>query len=277
MYNEEMDALCHSAEKKIGLYNNGILKYIMISLLGGLFVGLGVMLLYTVGGILDHANFAGTKIIMGISFGVALSLVMMAGVDLFTSNSLVMTIGALYKKVSGLDMAKILIASYIGNVIGSIIGAFVYVQSNAATSYVTEFILKSAEGKMGTPAMDLFFKGILCNILVCLAAWCTYKLKSESAKLIMIFWCLYTFITSGFEHSIANMTLFSMSIMMPHTGFAVSIAGAAHNLFWVSIGNFIGGTLFLALPLYYIAKDKNVHSVKNNKKYVSKDKEKETA
>ncbi|MGL4740406.1 MAG: formate/nitrite transporter family protein [Sarcina sp.] len=258
MYNEEMDALCHSAQKKIGLYNRGILKYLMISLLGGLFVGLGVMLLYTVGGILDHSGFGATKIVMGISFGVALSLVMMAGVDLFTSNSLVMTIGALYKKVTVLDMIKILVASYIGNVIGSIIGAFVYVQSHAASDYVAEYILTSAELKMNTGAMDLFFKGILCNILVCLAAWCTYKLKSESGKLIMIFWCLYTFITAGFEHSIANMTLFSMSLMMPIGGHAISLGGAVHNLLWVSLGNFIGGTLFLALPLYYIAKEKSV-------------------
>lgn len=256
MYKEEMEALCHSAQKKIGLYNKGILKYIMISLLGGLFVGLGVMLLYTIGGILEHDNFGATKIVMGVSFGVALSLVMMAGTDLFTSNSLVMTIGALYKKVSFLDMVKILVASYIGNLIGSIIGAFVYIQSNAATSYVADYMLKSAEAKMGTGSVDLFFKGILCNILVCLAAWCTYKLKSESGKLIMIFWCLYTFITAGFEHSIANMTLFSMSLMMPASGYAVSLAGAAHNLLWVSLGNFVGGTLFLALPLYYIAKEK---------------------
>lgn len=256
MYNEEMNAICHSAEKKIGLYNKGVSKYIMISLLGGLFVGLGVMLLYTIGGILDHANYAGTKIVMGVSFGVALSLVMMAGVDLFTSNSLVMSIGTLYKKVTVLDMIKILLASYIGNIIGSFIGAFVYVQSNAGTSYVKEYIIKSAEMKMTTAGPELFFKGILCNILVCLAAWCMYKLKSESAKLIMIFWCLYTFITAGFEHSIANMTLFSMSLMLPHTGTAVSLMGAAHNLLWVSIGNFVGGTLFLALPLYYIAKNK---------------------
>lgn len=258
MYNEEMEALCHSAEKKIGLYNKGILKYIMISLLGGLFVGLGVMLLYTVGGILDHSGFGATKIVMGISFGVALSLVMMAGVDLFTSNSLVMTIGALYKKVTGLDMIKILVASYIGNVIGSMIGAFIYVQSNAASDYVSNYILHSAEIKMNTASMDLFFKGILCNILVCLAAWCTYKLKSESGKLIMIFWCLYTFITAGFEHSIANMTLFSMSLMMPVGQYAVTFGGAVHNLLWVSLGNFVGGTLFLALPLYYIAKEKSV-------------------
>ncbi|MGL5615775.1 MAG: formate/nitrite transporter family protein [Sarcina sp.] len=256
MFIEEMDALCHSAKKKIAIFNESKIKYLVVAALGGMFVGLGVMLLYTVGGILDHGNFAGTKIVMGISFGVALSLVIMVGVDLFTSNSLIMTIGAVYKKVTAFDMIKILAASYLGNLMGSFIGAFLYVKANAATSYVAEYILKSAELKMNTPATDLFFKGILCNILVCLAAWFSYKLKSESGKLIMIFWCLYTFITAGFEHSIANMTLFSMSLLMEHSSYAISILGAGHNLLWVSLGNFIGGTVFFALPLYFIAKEK---------------------
>lgn len=263
MFTEEMNALCHSAKKKVTIFNDSKIRYIIMAALGGMFVGLGVMLLYTVGGILDHGNVAGTKIVMGVSFGVALSLVIMVGVDLFTSNSLIMSIGSLYKKVTFMDMIKILLASYIGNIIGSVIAAFLYVKANAATPYVTEYILKSAELKMNTPAMDLFFKGILCNILVCLSAWFSYKLKSESGKLIMIFWCLYTFITAGFEHSIANMTLFSMSLFMEHSSYAISFLGAGHNLLWVSVGNFIGGTLFMALPLYFIAKEKAASKVNN--------------
>lgn len=255
MFKEEMEIVCGAAQKKVKLYNKGITKYLMISALGGLFVGLGVMLLYTVGGILDHSGFGATKVVMGISFGVALSLVIMGGADLFTSNSFIMAIGALYKKVSGLDMIKIILASYIGNLMGSIIGAALYVYSNAATSYVGEYFISSAATKMNTPMTDLLFKGILCNILVCMCAWCSYKLKNETAKLIMIFWCLYVFITAGFEHSIANMTLFTISLLMPH-GAAVSIGGAAFNLLFVSLGNFVGGTLFLALPYYYIAKEK---------------------
>ncbi|MPQ43125.1 formate/nitrite transporter family protein [Clostridium tarantellae] len=255
MYNEEMEIVCGAAQKKIKLYNKGIAKYLMVAALGGLFVGLAVMLLYTVGGILDHSGFGATKVVMGISFGAALSFVIMAGTDLFTSNCLVMTIGALYKRVTAMDMIKIILAGWVGNLFGSIIGATIYVYSHAATSYVGEYMVKMAEMKMNTPAMDLFLKGILCNILVCLAAWCSYKLKSETAKLIVIFWCLYVFITSGFEHSIANMTLFSIALMMPH-GAAVSLGGAAWNLLFVSLGNYVGGTLFLALPLYYIAKQK---------------------
>ena len=254
IFSEEMDAVCLSSKKKVKIFNNGIMKYLMIAALGGFFVGLAVMLLYTVGGIVDHSGSGVTKIIMGISFGCALSFVMMAGVDLFTSNSLVMLIGALYKKVTWLDFFKILLVSWIGNLFGSIIGGVIYAYSHTGTSYVQEFMINMAQSKIDTPMFDLILKGMLCNVLVCLAAWFSYKLKSESGKLIMIFWCLFTFITAGFEHSIANMTLFSIAYFLPNT--TVTLGGAFYNIFFVSLGNFIGGTLLVGFPLYYIAKNK---------------------
>lgn len=254
VFSDEMQIVCEASKKKVKILNKGISKYLIISALGGFFVGLAVMLLYTVGGILDHSGFGGTKIIMGISFGCALSFVIMAGVDLFTSNSLVMLIGALYKKVTWLDFFKILSVSWIGNFLGSIVGGGIYAYSHSGTSYVQEFIITMAQSKINTPMFDLILKGMLCNVLVCLAAWFSYKLKSESGKLIMIFWCLFTFITAGFEHSIANMTLFSIAYFLPNS--TVTLGGAFYNIFFVSLGNFIGGTLLVALPLYYIAKDK---------------------
>lgn len=257
MFNEEMEIVCGAAQKKTKLYNKGISKYIMISALGGLFVGLGVMLLYTVGGTFDHAGSPFTKIAMGLCFGCALSFAIMAGADLFTSNAFVMSIGALYKKVTWGDFVKILVASWIGNLVGSVVIGAVYAYSNGGASYVQEFFVHMAEVKMTAPALDLFLRGILCNILVCLAAWLSYKLKSEAAKLVMIFWCLFVFITSGFEHSVANMTLFTISLLLPHAGTAVSLGGAFYNLLIVTIGNFIGGVVFLALPYYFISKDKN--------------------
>lgn len=254
IFSEEMEAVCQASKKKIKIFNKGIIKYLMISALGGFFVGLAVMLLYTVGGIVDHSGSGMTKIMMGVSFGCALSYVIMAGVDLFTSNSLIMLIGTLYKKVTWLDFLKILFASWIGNLIGSIIGGVIYAYSNSGTSYVQEFMITMAQSKIDTPMFDLILKGMLCNVLVCLAAWFSYKLKSESGKLIMIFWCLFTFITAGFEHSIANMTLFSIAYFLPNS--TITLGGAFYNIFFVSLGNFIGGTLLVGLPLYYIAKNK---------------------
>lgn len=71
----------------------------------------------------------------------------------------------------------------------------------------------------------------------------------------MIFWCLFTFITAGFEHSIANMTLFSIALFIPH-GDIVSLGGAIYNLGFVTLGNFIGGAIILAVPYYIVSKEK---------------------
>ncbi len=80
-------------------------------------------------------------------------------------------------------------------------------------------------------------------------------MKSESGKLIMIFWCLFAFITSGFEHSIANMTIFSIGLMVPHPE-TVSLAGAVHNLLYVTLGNFVGGAILLGATYWYIGSEK---------------------
>jgi len=108
---------------------------------------------------------------------------------------------------------------------------------------------------MNAPFLELFMRGILCNTLVCLAIWCSMKLKEETAKLIMIFWCLFAFITSGFEHSVANMTLLSISLFIPHPE-TVSWAGLAANLVPVTLGNIVGGMLFVGIAYWYIAREK---------------------
>ena len=80
-------------------------------------------------------------------------------------------------------------------------------------------------------------------------------LKEETAKILMIWWCLFTFITAGFEHSVANMGFLTMGLLLPH-GADVTIMGMVHNLLWVSLGNFVGGVLFVGLPYYFITKEK---------------------
>jgi nitrite transporter NirC len=86
----------------------------------------------------------------------------------------------------------------------------------------------------------LFARGILCNWLVCLAIWTSARMTSDSAKCIVIFWCLYAFIASGFEHSIANMTLFSIALLAPHPP-TVTLGGMGWNLLWVTLGNIVSG------------------------------------
>ena len=120
---------------------------------------------------------------------------------------MIMTIGTLTKKTTWYETIQIWTFSYVGNFAGSILVAVLFFFSGLASGGTADYITTAASAKMNTPFVELLIRGILCNILVCLAVWCAFKLKEETAKLIMIFWCLFAFITSGFEHSVANMTL----------------------------------------------------------------------
>ena len=257
MFNEELNKVSLAAKSKFQLLKENKIGYFISSMLAGIYVGLGIMLIFTIGGLLTSASSPATKIVMGLSFGVALSLVVFAGSELFTGNNFVMAVGSLNKSVTWGEAGKVWIVSFIGNLVGSILAATLFYMAGLATGPVGEFIAKTSEAKMSMPATELFFRGILCNMLVCLAVWCTFRCKEESSKLIMIFWCLFVFITAGFEHSVANMTLLTIGLLSP-LGHAVSVSGYAYNILIVSLGNMVGVILFIAVPYFIISRKKKV-------------------
>ncbi|NYF24424.1 formate/nitrite transporter family protein [Sporosarcina sp. JAI121] len=246
-----------TAVSKVNQLQTSKSRYLTLTMMAGFFLGFGIILIFTIGGLLGPTNFAGTKLIMGITFGIALSLVLMAGADLFTSNNMIMTIGTLTKKTTWYETIQIWTFSYLGNFAGAILVAALFFYSGLASGDTADYINTAASAKMNTPFVELLIRGILCNILVCLAVWCAFKLKEETAKLIMIFWCLFAFITSGFEHSIANMTLLSIALMVPHPE-TVSLAGLAANLVPVTIGNIIGGAVFIGAAYWFANSEKNL-------------------
>lgn len=255
MFAEEFSSITNAAKAKCDFFKKNPSGYFVASMLAGLYVGLGIALIFNVGGLLSGQPHA--KIIMGISFGIALSLVIMAGSELFTGNNLVLTAGAMSGMIKWSQVFKLWIVCYIGNWIGSIIMALLFYAAGFAQGPTGEFIASASAAKMSIPFIPLFLRGLLCNILVCLAVWCSFKCKSESGKLIIIFWCLYAFITSGYEHSIANMTLLTISLLAPFES-AVSFYGYMYNILTVSLGNMAGGILFVAIPYYLISKKKEV-------------------
>lgn len=257
MYRETKDKLSDAAIKKVEFLNTSIGKYLVASSWAGFYVGLGIILILVIGGVSTTAGSEFTKIFMGLAFGIALSLVIMAGSELFTGNNLIMMVGALDKKVTWLDTFKIWVTSYIGNFIGSIILGGLFVMTQIQGSATGNFVLNIASNKMNGDFGSLLIKGVLCNILVCLAVLSSVKLKSESGKLIMIFWCLFAFITSGFEHSIANMSIFAMALFMEHPE-TISVGGMFANLIPVTLGNFIGGALILGSSYFYMGKSSAV-------------------
>lgn len=251
---ETILAINAMAETKVQMMKQRSFNYFLQTIFGGLFISFGILLMVTIGGLLDPTGIPSMKIVQGLSFAVALSMVMLAGANLFTGDNLVLTVGTLSKKTSPLEMLSIWMSGYVGNFFGSLLGAVLFFYAGLAVGDTAAYIEKLATGKMNAGFVALLCRGILCNMLVCLGVWCCYKLKSEIAKIAMIFCCVFPFITSGFEHSIANMTLFSLAFMIPH-GELVSFSGAIANLVPVTIGNIIGGA-FIGLIYWINAKDK---------------------
>lgn len=253
MYHEEIATISSAAVKKNTFLQTSKVKYLISSALAGMYVGFGVLLAFTIGGLLSQVDSPAAKIAMGMAFGIALSLVIVAGSELFTGNNLVMAVGLLEKRVTIKGLSAVNISSFIGNLIGSLFLAVLFSYSGLLNGSTAAFILKSAQVKMSLPWEQLVLRGVLCNVLVCLAVWCSFRLKEESSKLVMVFWCLFAFVTAGFEHSIANMTLLSAALLIPaSTG--VSIGGFLHNICWVTLGNFIGGAFVVGYAYWYIAK-----------------------
>jgi nitrite transporter NirC len=113
-------------------------------------------------------------------------------------------------------------------------------------------VLDISSMKMNLPPEQLFWRAVLANWLVCLGVWMAARIKDEAAKILMIWWCMFTFITSGFEHSIANMFGVVLGVLVPHPDHPlISWNGYWYNLGMATLGNIVGGAIFVG-GLYWL-------------------------
>ncbi|MDD7267468.1 MAG: formate/nitrite transporter family protein [Lachnospiraceae bacterium] len=249
MYNEMLDAVNYAAKKKLAVLGDRYWKYLLSSAFAGSYIGIGMILIFTIGGYM--AGSPAVKTIMGLSFAVALCLVIFTKTDLFTGNTFVMTIGWLSKTVRLIDLVKIWLTSYCGNFIGAMLLSLIFVGSGLVNgTHTMEYFGLMAFAKANGTFFEILCRGILCNVMVCLAMMITYRTKDEVAKILMTFMCLFVFITSGFEHSIANMTVYGVSLMAGIDG--VTVGHALHNIIPATIGNIIGGGLIIGGGSYLL-------------------------
>ena len=238
-----VDTFTGAAIAKEDMIRNKFGQYWVLSMLAGFYVGLGILLIFTVGAQFAAVKSHATKVIMGCSFGIALTLVIFAGSELFTGNNMVMLIGCLKGKTGWGWMCWLWFICWIANLAGCVLLGLIWANTGLGDGNITgKFIGKVASAKMNGPFWFLFCRGILCNMLVCLAVWMSAKAKNEAARIFLIFWCLYAFIACGYEHSIANMTIFSCSLFTAHPD-TVSLGGFAWNMAAVTAGNIIGGMM----------------------------------
>ena len=239
MYQETVDHFAGVASKKAEFLRRSPAGFWLSSMMAGAYVGMGIILIFCVGSDADPAYRA---LIMGCSFGVALTLVVFAGSDLFTGHTMFMTLGALRGRITVSDLTSAWAMTWLGNLAGAALLAVIFVVGGggAMLHSKSQFLMTVATAKMNAPALELFCRAILCNWLVCLALWMAARMTSDTARCIAIFWCLFAFIGSGFEHSVANMTLLSIALLGNHPD-NVTWVGMLHNLIWVSLGNIVSG------------------------------------
>ena len=252
MYNADVQRMVEASGKKVAYLEGSPLGYMILAALAGVYLGFGITLIFSIGAPFAAEGSAALKMVMGVSFGIALTLVIFAGSELFTGNNMVGVIGALARQVTWSQVGALFLWSLLGNLLGSLVVAWMVVQSGVVSAAPQAALLQKVAGiKMSLPAWELFLRGVLCNWLVCLAVWTASRTTSEAAKILLIFWCLFAFIGSGFEHSIANQSLLGLALFLPHDA-GVSWAGFAWNQTWVVLGNIVGGGVFVG-GLYWVA------------------------
>ena len=258
MHKEAIDYFAKVAAEKVETLKRNPVGFFIGSMMAGVYVGFGIILIFIIGSTVDPAY---QKLVMGASFGIALTLVVFAGAELFTGHAMYMPLGWLRRETSGANLVVVWLIVWVGNLAGSVGLAALFVLSGAGgmASDSSSFFNQVASAKMNAPIIELLARGILCNWLVCLALWMSGRTKNDAAKCIVIFWCLFAFIASGFEHSVANMTLFSIALLGTHPT-TVSVYGMAYNLLWVTLGNLLAGSVFMALGYWLYSKAEDTKS-----------------
>lgn len=255
MFGEDFQNVCNAAKNKLNLLENNLVGYLTASFMAGMYIAFGSMIMGIVGGYLTAAGSGATKLVCGIVFAAGLSFVVMAGAELFTGNNLVMACAAMKKEITWGKAAKLWAFCYLGNLLGSVVAAVLFTFTGLVSGDVGTFFNNAAAAKIGGEPLALFMKAILCNICVCIAIWCSIKMKTEAGKLILIFCGVTVFVTCGFEHSIANMTFLTIGLLNAGEK-AITLGGSLYNLVIVTLGNMVGGIVFVALPYYLISKKK---------------------
>lgn len=250
MYSDTIDFFAETAAKKVKAIANNPLGFFIAAMMAGAYVGLGIIAIFSIGQGVDASI---RPLAMGLTFAIALTLVVFAGAELFTGHTMMMTFGVLKGKANMSGLASSWAMTWVGNLAGSVALAAVFWLGGGGQilKQGADLIFVMADAKMHMAPVALVAKGILCNWLVCLALWTSARTTNDAAKLILIFWCLFAFIASGFEHSVANMTLFAIALFGTHPD-TITIGGMFYNLFWVSIGNIIAGVVFVAFG-YFLA------------------------
>jgi formate/nitrite transporter len=235
----------------------------LLAFLAGLFIALASVGSNVIAYGIENTGMA--KYLAGLIFPAGLILVVVAGAELFTGNNLI-SVAVLSKRVKPGKYLSNLLLLWVGNLAGSVfVAILIYLsgQLDFSGGLLGAYTVKVGVIKTSMSFTELFTSGILCNILVCLAVWMAYAAKDIAGKSIAIFFPIWLFIASGYEHSVANMYYLSAALLAKLNPIYVTLAQTDYgltadslsnltisgmfftNLIPVTLGNLAGGALFV--------------------------------
>ncbi|HET9978481.1 MAG TPA: formate/nitrite transporter family protein [Burkholderiaceae bacterium] len=216
----------------------------LLGVLAGAFVGLGA-LLFTLVASDAGLGFAATRLVGGLVFSLGLVLVTVAGAELFTGNNLIVMAWA-SGQVSTAGLLRNWALVCAANLVGAAgLAVLVWLSGHPAMNQgaIARTAIGIASAKADLPWVEAFFRGVLCNVLVCMAVWMAFAGRSVADKAVAIVFPITAFVAAGFEHSIANMYFFPLAMLL---GAPLGVGDMLANLLPVVTGNIVGGSLLVA-------------------------------
>ncbi len=219
---------CAAAEKRV---TQSLPRLLLLGALAGAFIAFAGVAA-SIGGAL------GGKLASATIFPIGLTMVLLAGSELFTGNCLFL-MPLLRRNITAGHMLRNWVAVYLGNLLGSVAVAFLAVQCGALDG-IAEAAVAAAVTKAALPFGVALLRGVLCNFLVCLAVWMAFCAQSAGGKVVSLFGPIFLFVLCGFEHSVANMYYIPAGIFLAENG-EVTWLSLWQNLLPVTLGNMVGG------------------------------------
>lgn len=238
------------SEVGVGKARLPLLTVTLLGLLAGAFIGLGA-LMFTLVASDATLSFAVSRLLSGLVFSLGLVLVSVAGAELFTGNNLIAMAWA-SGRVSTAELLRNWAIVCGANFVGAAgLALLVWLSGHGAVNggRVAETVIRIASAKAQLSFTEAFFRGVLCNVLVCMAVWMTLAGRSVTDKVLAIVFPITAFVAAGFEHSIANMYFFPLAMLL---GAPLSIGDMLSNLAVVIAGNIVGGSVLVALVYWLI-------------------------
>ena len=239
---EGLRAQSTNAMQKVALLRKPV-AFTLAGFFGGAYIGVGFVLMLSAAGPLVAAGDPLAKLIGGIAFSAGLVLVVLGGAELVTSTMMTSAQGV----ASGATTLGSAIGVFTWTFIANFFGACIFSAFVALSGVLTDFAAAGAmladllEVRAVQSPLELTLRGVLCNVLVCLAVWMGVRLPSAGAKIAVIMVAITAFVASGFEHVVANMTLYWLGVFLGDPN--ASAGFFAGNMLWVGLGNLIGGLI----------------------------------